>query len=208
MIAHGWIMNLLLASKVQACTIAGVFKCLEFSSLASRNQSYVLTPFSPLVFFPPPDYYVSFSLEARGWKHGVLYQGRMVKGDDFITVSGLFLGFFAHMQKCSIFLCTSSLMILALSFVYIGSKTQNLSVWGPVSVTKWKYLVCFIRLWIQCIHSKFCLTLIKSGFGGFLLEKGMLQTGYQTHVSRSGDLREHLSIGILRSLLLTSKLYR
>lgn len=33
---------------MQACTIAGVFKCLEFSSLASRNQSYILTHFFPL----------------------------------------------------------------------------------------------------------------------------------------------------------------
>lgn len=47
--------------------------------------------------------------------------------------------------------------------------------------------------------------LIKSGFGDILLEKGMsqYQAAYQTHVSRSGDVREHPSIGIL-----TSKLYR
>lgn len=52
--------------------------------------------------------------------------------------------------------------------------------------------------------------LIKSGFGDILLEKGMsqYQAGYQTHVSRSGYVREHLSIGILRSLLPISKLYR
>lgn len=35
--------------------------------------------------------------------------------------------------------------------------------------------------------------LIKSGFGDILLGKGMsqYQAGYQTHVSRSGYVREH-----------------
>lgn len=37
-------------------------------------------------FYSFTDYYASFSLETRGWKHGIFYKRRVAKGDDLITV--------------------------------------------------------------------------------------------------------------------------
>lgn len=70
-------------------TTARMFECLGvlFLDISKSAFSYVLTPFPPLIFILfLLDYYVSFSLETRGWKHGIFYQGRMVKRNDLITV--------------------------------------------------------------------------------------------------------------------------
>lgn len=66
--------------------------CTHKNALHDKyRHDYLCADFSPILyvlFFP--DYYVSFSVEIGGWKHGIFYQGRMVKGDDFITVRHFF----------------------------------------------------------------------------------------------------------------------